>query len=248
MILAVGVAGVAVSLAACSWAQRTARLDFESGDFSGWTKKFASSHSGRIVGSPARRGKYAARFELRAGDDTGDGVRAEVKERYLAPFGREIWYSFSTFIPPDFPIVDTPTVISQWHASEDPGEDAASRSPVLAHRYGGGALLIDIRFSSQKTQRVNDGDSEVLYEQKDFPRGVWHDFLYRVRWSHRSDGLVECWLDGKRVIDYQGPVGYNDNEGPYFKFGLYHHGGDKPFIIYHDEYRRGFSREDAASR
>jgi hypothetical protein len=188
-----------------------------------------------------RRGRYAARFELRAGDDTGDGVRAEVKEMYCAPLGHEIWYSFSTFIPPEFPIVETPCVITQWHASEDAGEKAAARSPVLAHRYANGALVIDIRFSSQRMQRSNDGAVRVLYEQKSFPKGIWQDFLYRIRWSYRSDGLVECWLNGKKIIDYKGPVGYNDGEGPYFKFGLYHHGGVKPFIIYHDEYRRGFS-------
>jgi hypothetical protein len=247
VVLAIAATGVAISLAGCRWTRRTARLDFESGDFSGWTEKFAASHSGRIVQSPVRRGKYAARFELRAGDDTGDGVRAELKEMHFAPLGREIWYSFSTFIPPDFPIVDTYTVISQWHASEDPGENAASRSPVLAHRYGEGTFVIDIRFSSTKIQRVNDGASKVLYQQKDFPKGVWHDFVYRVRWSYRSDGFVECWLDGKRIIDYQGPVGYNDNDGPYFKFGLYHQDGERPFVVYHDEYRRGFSREDVVS-
>jgi hypothetical protein len=109
-------------------------------------------------------------------------------------------------------------------------------------------LVIDIRFSSQKIQKANDGTGRVLYEQKDFPKGVWHDFVYRVRWTYRSDGLVEGWLDGKRIIDYRGPVGYNDSDGPYFKFGLYHHGGEKPFVVYHDEYRRGFSREDVTSQ
>jgi hypothetical protein len=222
----------------------TAQFDFESGDFSGWTEKFAASYSGQIVRMPVRRGKYAARFELRAGDDTGDGIRAEVKEMYCAPLGREIWYSFSTFIPQEFPIVESPTVITQWHASEDSGEDVAARSPVLAHRYANGDLIIDIRFSSHKIQQANDGSKRVLYEEKSFSKGVWHDFLYRIRWSYLSDGLVECWLDGKQIIAYIGPIGYNDDYGPYFKFGLYHHDGINPFVIYHDEYRRGFSRRD----
>jgi hypothetical protein len=233
------------------WQQRarqTARLGFESGGFSGWIKKFAAPYSGQVVRSPVRRGNFAARFELRAGDDTGDGVRAELKERYLAPFGRDVWYSFSTLIPEDFPIVEKSTVITQWHASEDPGEDVAGRSPVLAHRYGGGTFVVDIRYSSRKLQRANDGERRVLYEQKTFPKGVWHDFLYRIRWSHGPDGLVEGWLDGKPIIDYKGPVGYNDRDGPYFKFGLYHHDGAGPFVIYHDDYRRGFRREDVTER
>jgi hypothetical protein len=250
-IILIALAAVAICLFISQEVYRrtrsTAQFDFESGDFSGWIKKFAASYSGQIVRMPVRRGKYAARFELRAGDDTGDGIRAEVKEMYCAPLGREIWYSFSTFIPQDFPIVETPTVITQWHASEDSGEGLAARSPVLAHRYANGDLVIDSRFSRQKTQRANDGISKVLYKHVNFPRGMWHDFLYRIRWSYLPDGLVECWLDGKQIIAYKGPVGYNDDNGPYFKFGLYHHDGISPFIIYHDEYSRGFSRKDVSS-
>jgi hypothetical protein len=246
--LTVIAAGLIVSLKVCRRAHLTAHLDFESGDFSGWVRKFAASYSGEIASNPVRRGRHAARFELRAGDDTGDGVRAEVKEMYCAPLGRDIWYSFSTFIPSDFPIVDTPAVITQWHASEDPGEKAAARSPVLAHRYANGDLVIDIRFCSQRTQRANDGTRRILFEQKNFSKGAWHDFLYRIRWSYLSDGLVDCWLDGIQIINYKGSIGYNDGKGPYFKFGLYHHGGIKPFVIYHDEYRRGFSRNDVIDR
>lgn len=236
---------VAVAL---NHARQSARLDFESGRFSGWRLKLLAPHSGRIVTNPVRRGRYAARFELRAGDDTGDGVRAELKEGYNAPLGREIWYSFSTLVPRDFPIADSRTVITQWHAEEDPGEAIAARSPVLAHRYDGRSLVIDIRYSSAKTQQANDGMARILYEQEGFARGVWHDFLYRVRWSDKPDGLVECWLDGERVINYSGPVGYNDVRGPYFKFGLYHHIGDRPLVVYHDEYRRGFTRESVTAQ
>jgi hypothetical protein len=249
-ILWTGAAAVALSIGVFAiWASyrvslRTARLDFESGDFSGWTRKLAASHSGLIVRQPVRRGVYAARFELRAGDDTGDGVRAELKERFTAPFGRDVWYSFSTWIPPDFPIVPENTVITQWHAQDDAGEEAASRSPVLAHRYEAGALVIDARSSAVPTQSANDGTRAVLFRQPDLPRGVWHDFVYRIRWSWREDGQVEAWLNGKRIIYYRGPAGYNDRAGPYFKFGLYKHAGSRPFVIFHDEYRRGFSRSE----
>lgn len=54
-------------------------------------------------------------------------------------------------------------------------------------------------------------------------------------------GLVVC---GCVVLNSTGLIGYNDDAGPYFKFGLYHHGGDQPFVIFHDEFRRGFEQTD----
>jgi hypothetical protein len=127
------VLALAAALAGSHCAHRSGRLDFESGDLSGWKKKLAGAHSFRIVDDPVRSGTYAGRFELRAGDDTGDGVRSELKEMYFAPLGCEIWYSFSTYIPRDFPVVEQPTVITQWKASEDEGEGPVARSPILAH-------------------------------------------------------------------------------------------------------------------
>ena len=222
-------------------------LDFETGNFSGWrTFKLLHPYSGRIVTDIVRRGRYAARFELRAGDnmpeDRGGGVRAELKDDYNAPLGKDYWYSFSTYIPNNFPLRKPNCVIAQWHGEHDDGEE--SRSPVLAHRYAGGDLIIDIRYSSTKIQHANDGTRKTLHEEKNFRRGVWHDFLYHVVWSPDDNGRVEGWLDGRQVIDYRGPVGYNDDEGPYFKFGLYHHDGPDPYVIYHDEYRRGPRRAD----
>lgn len=45
-------------------------------------------------------------------------------------------------------------------------------------------------------------------------RGHWYDSLVRVRWSYRrSQGLVEWWLDGRRVMSVRTPTlfWYEDN-------------------------------------
>ncbi|MBN8733201.1 MAG: polysaccharide lyase [Acidobacteria bacterium] len=223
----------------------TVHLGFEDGATTGWrTSKLAQPYSGTVVSEPVRSGKYAMRFELRAGDSPGgDGIRAELKEQHLVPLRREIWYSFSTFIPASFPRWKDNSVISQWKGSTDEGE-YDDRSPILAHRYWDHALVIDIRHSSTPLQQGNDGERSTLLRIPNFPRGVWHDFRYRIVWAH-DEGEIDCWLNGKQVIRYRGPAGYNDTRGPYFKLGLYHHnGGNEPFVIYHDEYKRGFRRED----
>jgi len=54
---------------------------------------------------------------------------------------------------------------------------------------------------------------------------------------------IEMWLNGKRLIDWHGPLAYeNEEEGPYFKLGVYWSpAGPKPIVVYHDNYSRGHS-------
>ena len=54
---------------------------------------------------------------------------------------------------------------------------------------------------------------------------------------------IEAWLNGKRLIDWRGPLAYeNEEEGPYFKLGVYWSpAGPKPIVVYHDNYSRGHS-------
>ena len=52
------------------------------------------------------------------------------------------------------------------------------------------------------------------------------------------------WLNGEKSITYEGPVGYNDNRGPHFQFGIYRETDPTTFVVYFDEYRRGNSYEE----
>jgi len=215
---------------------------FETGDFSGWMKELAGPHSGQIVTAPVRCGTYAARFEIREGDLNPPilGYRAEVHELlyFVAPIGSEQWYGFSTFLPPDWPDLDNRTGISQWHATPDVGE--IWRSPPLALRHTAGQLTVTGRTSPVPIQTENDGEVLELYTHPGvLEKGVWHDWVFRVRWSWEPDGLVQAWLDDAQVIDYEGPIGYNDFMGVWFKWGIYRDDHPVTQVIYHDEYRRG---------
>jgi predicted transcriptional regulator len=54
-----------------------------------------------------------------------------------------------------------------------------------------------------------------------YETGLWTDWVFHVKWSWESDGLLEVWKNGKKVIHYEGPIGYNDRRGVYFKTGIY---------------------------
>ena len=56
--------------------------------------------------------------------------------------------------------------------------------------------------------------------------------------------FVNVWWNGRQVVRYAGPVGYNDDFGPYFKFGLYRDDSDKSYAVYFNRVRLGGRRED----
>ncbi len=65
---------------------RSVRLDFESGDFSGWSvRRLAKDYSAVIQEAIVRTGSKACRFEIRPGDRVSQGLRAELRD----------WYAFS---------------------------------------------------------------------------------------------------------------------------------------------------------
>jgi hypothetical protein len=202
-----------------------------------------------------RAGKTAVRFELRPGDqwegassyrDGPDQFRTELSghRNFTATMGKDYWYGFSMLIPADFPhAAVTQVIIGEWHDVADQGE--ISRSPVLAQRYEYSVFRVQLYYSSQEIQRSDSGIRKVIYDDYHFKKGVWHDFIYHIKWSYESDGFVEMWLDGKKLTDYKGPVGYNDNQGPYFKYGLYIRPKvTERYIVYFDEFRMGNSYEE----
>lgn len=212
-------------------------------------------HSVKVVTNNVRAGEYAIRFELRPGEkswrDTGKSHHCELSEyrKFRARMGQDFWYGFSMYIPQNFPsnwISKTEwLILGQWHGKSDFGE--ISRSPPLAQYYSPAEDIISIRvrYFRRRLQikefKYWSGDEILSLRLK---RDVWHDFIYHVKWSYESDGFVEIWIDGDKKCSYEGPVGYNDAEGPYFKYGIYAGGLPETYVVYFDEYRRGNSYEE----
>jgi hypothetical protein len=182
-----------------------------------------------------RSGAAAVRFELHQGDMAGVGGDGEATERaelqeangLEARFGETHEYRFSMYVPSDFPIVDTRLVTAQW---KQRCEDCSkNRSPIVAQRYRGGTLLVTIETPNGRT---------TIYRYPQSILGQWMDLRYRIRFAV-SDGAVTVWLNGARVADYQGPLGYPDDPPEvHFRFGLYRDRLSQPMVIYFDDYWR----------
>jgi SAM-dependent methyltransferase len=131
--------------------------------------------------------------------------RAELQEL------RRLWsmddsayeYSFSVFVPQDFPIVPTRLVIAQWK-QYCPVDRCTPDNPILAIRYQAGELFIAKQASAEK---------EVLYRTRDDIRNRWLDFKFQIRFSRSQSGRIRAWLGDTMVIDDKGVNAYPEAGG-----------------------------------
>jgi hypothetical protein len=183
----------------------------------------------RIVDDPVRGGRHAIRFEVprRLGS-----FRSEIAMSAV-PLFSDYWYGFSIFIPADW--IDDPQdgdIVVQWHGSfgEDKKQfkvegDGKGRPPVSLSLHGNEWQLA-INSSAAVVKDAKDwekyGSKKEQFHLGKFRKGAWTDWVFHIRWSYKTDGLVEIWQDGKAALTHPGPNCYNDPNGPYFKIGIYH--------------------------
>jgi len=239
--LALVVAALSVLVAAAflvePWGMRNApargphRLDFETGDLSQYdSTQRAGDDRLRVVRSPRRQGRYAARFEGRAGDTQAatTGIRAElIAER---DGGREVgpgdvrWYRWSTLFPRSYALSDHWQTFIQW-------KNDGTGSPPLAMTVNGNEILL------------SGGEQNAFHEFWKAPidRGRWHDFVAHIRWAARPKrGFVELWHNGRRVVPRTRTATlYRDDDGRpisnYLKVGLYRSSAiRRTQVLYHD--------------
>jgi len=188
-----------------------------------------------------RSGKRAIEITLRPGDQMADEKttvleRAELTEssKLVSLEDSAYEYSFSLFLPRDFPVVPTRLVIAQWKQYCASG-DCAIDNPVIALRYESGEFRVTL-----KTQPK----TVTLYSQSEDIRGQWLDFRFRICFSRTRNGHVSASLNNRRIIDYTGTTAYSEDYGYpapgyfYFKMGLYRDHMELPMTIYIDDYRK----------
>ena len=92
--------------------------------------------------------------------------------------------------------------------------------PPLALRTKNGKWLVNVKTKSKKV--CNNCSKQVLTKYiGDYKRNTWTEFVINVKFTHLKSGFLKVWKDDKLVINYSGPIGYNDERGPFLKMGLY---------------------------
>jgi hypothetical protein len=193
-----------------------------------------------------RAGRGAVEITVRANDKfeagingNSDSERAELLEtRKLTSKENEAYeFSFSMFMPTNFPIVPTRLVIAQWKQYCPEGGNCSDDSPVLAIRYIAGVIKITQDLGKRQT---------VLYQEPGEFRNHWLDFIFHTRFSTNDNGRIKAWLGDKQIVDFTGVTANPKNAATsypspsrfYFKMGLYRNVMPEPMTIYIDEYRK----------
>ncbi len=207
-----------------------------------WSSGRFLPKSVEIQSKIVKSGRGAVRITLTQGDQLKEEKgteleRAELMEspKYVSREGCDYSYSFSMFLPKDFPVVPTRLVIAQWKQYFPNMDSDRDDSPVIAVRYADGELIINIKVGPKKV---------VLFSTKEEIRNKWLDFKFEIHFSRNDDGKIYAWLNEKQIIKYNGKIGYTEKEGfppgsyYYFKMGLYRDTMAEPMTIYIDEYRK----------
>jgi hypothetical protein len=173
--------------------------------FTQWAslQRYSTSYSVQRSTNFARFGNYSIRFELRKTDgDIGGSKRSEALRYTKSEPLRNVerWYGASTFLPTEYVTDPAAELVTQWHT------DAGSPPLALWTQNGQWKVIIM-------------GQATVL---GNYQRNVWVDWVYHVKWSSTSDGLIEVWKNGVKVISKAGANIYaNSIGGAYFRVGLY---------------------------
>jgi len=195
------------------------RGDFETGNYSQWTKaQIVSADRMVAVTSPVREGRYAMKVTVRQGDDPIDssGNRNELVKLTREPVGSEYYYKWSTLFASDFPSASTWQLFLQWH------HEGSSGSPPLELFVYGEELRLNVR-------------STTVWRAP-LVRGVWQDFVLRVKWSpDPSVGFVELYHNGKLAMPRRYAATQFSGYLNYLKMGLYRNSSiARTGVLYHD--------------
>lgn len=168
-----------------------------------------------LVPSPAASEGVAARFTVKPGQYIAGGERSEIKIDRHDSLDSEAWYTYNLYIPTNY--VEGPQsafqIMGQWHDQPPVGvawKDYESHLPLLATKYNRNKLTF--------VYGINNNQGVIASTA--IQKGTWVKLTFHIRWSQTSDGFVEIFRDGNRLVKKWGANMYNSSPAT-FKMGLY---------------------------
>lgn len=180
-----------------------------------------------VVRQNAASGNYALKVRLNRTDPVVAGSkRAEIAKMDMGGLGREYWYAFSVYIPPDFIFDKYMEIIAQWHVAPDANLGEVWRSPPLSLKITGGEhFAVSNRWDPKPATVGNDPRPEGGMDDNmglgKIRKGEYQDFVFHVKWSSGADGILEIYREDVMIFQRFGPNTYNDQSPHFMKLGVY---------------------------
>jgi hypothetical protein len=170
-----------------------------------WTDRRFEPGAVVFEGSVVRSGHRALAITVHSGDrpeaasqSGGATERDELMESWwlFSRTRRTYVYSFSLYLPTNFPQTRERLVIAQWRQLCE-GSPCIPDNPILAVRYEIGRLQIT---------RNDEYGKTLLYQGNEDVRGQCLDLRLVTRWDSTSKGTVDATLQGREIVHYEGPT------------------------------------------
>ena len=238
------------------------RTDSNRGPWMDTVDEGARGYAYTRVAGFARKGPTSLRFEVRSGDCftaypanpssgwddcTRHRERAEVREKWTAPWDMSVWYGISIYIPDNYNFLYPKQIIFQWHRGEQP------------------VAYLKLERKNLKFDILTElGHSTSIYDLGNVFEmgwaGKWIDIQWNINWTVDDEGYLYMWINDRQVIQHWGAT--SDKEegkcgnrscGVFVKYGIYrshlfrYEGGENNLptqVLFFDEYRRGHTREE----
>lgn len=174
------------------------------------------------------------RFELHSGDhwqnDKAGIERSEIASYKTLDFGQIYTVDYKFMIEPGSLNTAKWLTIGQFHASEDKSDGGVS--PPYELDLVGDRMQIDARWSTPTQTNWSNVNTRTLYtDTHNIQRGHWYDIKITIKFDPFGNGMLDVWRDGVQLVDYSGPLGYNDSTGPYWKEGIYRQGSSETMAV-----------------
>ncbi len=135
------------------------------------------------------------------------------------------------------------TLFQTHHRADLKLGDVGGGSTPLSLRTKNGQWLIHAQTKSKKICTTPCAEQVLSQYIGQYQPGVWTEFVFNVKFTHTNAGFLRVWKNNELVVNYSGPIGYNDERGPFIKLGVY-----KPLwqygksivnsrTVYHDDFK-----------
>ncbi|NBQ91251.1 MAG: hypothetical protein EBT24_11070 [Betaproteobacteria bacterium] len=175
------------------------------------------------VPDPVDTRRWALRFTLMPTDPlTAGSYRCETAFNSSIsglPRGRLFWHAYSVYLP-DWRSTNDEQQLAQWHAG-----DTSGLQPIYALLSRDGQMRLVMRTSSSPTPTPSTVSTQVLWSTNSWVPNQWITVVTQalVSTDPAASPFIRTWINGSLVVNYKGPVGYNQPTAqPYVKHGIYH--------------------------